>query len=125
MGNIYPWIDAASKSKFQIDTSFSKCKILLVSPVEVEKASAKSSTSKRMCSAREVTDDDIFQAGEHYNILLFPKVALNTNLSSVGGNATTDPLVVKVSCVGNLVGAEYLTNIQGSKPFSGWCKGIF
>ena len=91
----------------------------------VEKASAKSSTSKRMCSAREVTDDDIFQAGEHYNILLFPKVALNTNLSSVGGNATTDPLVVKGSCVGNLVGAEYITNIQGSKPFSGWCKDIF
>ena len=68
-----------------------------------------------MCSAREVTNDNIFQAEENYNnILLFPKEALNTNLSSIGVNATTDPLVIKVSCVGNLVGAENLIIIKGS-----------
>ncbi len=99
------------------------------SPEEVEKASAQSSTSKRTCSAREVTNDNIFQADENYNnVLLFPKEASNTNLSSIGVNATTDPLVIKVSCVGNLVGAEYLPYHHKRivlNPFLGGAKVFF
>jgi hypothetical protein len=69
---IYFSIDADNKAKFQIDSKFSMFKILLVTPIQVELAAAKSTTSKRLCTAREVTEDDLFETSStaHYNILL-------------------------------------------------------
>ena len=116
---IYFSIDADNKAKFQIDSKFSMFKILLVTPIQVELAAAKSTTSKRLCTAREVTEDDLFETSStaHYNIRLFPKASLQSNLSSVGGNATTDSSVLKTHCVGAIVGAEYIKNIQSSRPY--------
>ena len=65
-----------------------------------------------------ILDDEIFYAGsqQHNNILLLPKAATASNLSSVGGNSTSSALKLQ------LVGAEYIKTV---KPFFDWCKGIF
>ena len=60
----------------------------------------------------------------HFNILLLPKAATASNLSSIGGNSTSSA-VVKLRTVAELVRAEYTKTVSNDKPFSDWCKGIF
>lgn len=92
---IYALSSLESRGEFQLDSSFSKHKILVVSDHQVDRATVKANKANLMNPAREILDDEIFYAGsqQHYNILLLPKAATASNLSSVGGNSTSSAVV--------------------------------
>ena len=123
---IYALSSLECRAKFQLNSSFRKHKILVVLDHLVDRATVKANKANLMNPAREILDDEIFYAGsqQHYNILLLPKAATASNLSSVGGNSTSSA-VIKVHSVAELVGAEYMETSSHSKPFSDWCKGFF
>jgi hypothetical protein len=63
---IYALSSLVSRGELQLDSSFSKHKILVVSDHQVDRATVKANKANLMNPAREILDDEIFYAGSQH-----------------------------------------------------------